>query len=66
MFPPQYNFPKNMRVDNSHQMFQMVDYPLGSKSTIGKWRACAIPIQYFNPVQVLNFVPYLKTTLPIT
>ena len=32
----------------SEKMFRKVEYPLGSKSCLGKWTACASSMQYFN------------------
>ena len=45
---------KGKMYKQSRKMFQTINYPLGSKSTIGKWRACAMPIQYFDASQVNN------------
>ena len=33
-------------------MFQMLEYPLGSKSSLGEWKMCAMPVQYFNMEKV--------------
>ena len=33
-------------------IFQLIEYPLGKKSSKGKWKACAFPIDYFNMEKV--------------
>ena len=56
-YSPQNAFFMGKRYEQSRKIFQTIDYPLGSKSTIGKWRACAMPIQYFDALPVNKFIP---------
>ena len=53
-FSDHNEFFKGKKCKRSRQMFQTINYPLGSKSTPGKWRACAMQIQYFDGLQVQN------------
>ena len=53
-YTTQNPFFKGKMYKQSRKMFQTINYPLGSKSLIGKWRACAMPTQYFDASQVNN------------
>ena len=46
------NFLENNEKRRYQDIFQRIEYPLGSKSSLGKWRVCAMQSQHFNMEKV--------------